>query len=75
MRELLITKTVGTIQAYTNQGAPVKVCSLISLRFNTQHELYMIPSPVPRQVQCEQFHQKDGLHIHTVASVCMCCIL
>ena len=75
MRFVTITKTIRTIQVYTNQGTPVKVCSLISLRFNTQHELYMIPSPVPRQVQREQFHQKDGLHIHTVASVCMCCIL
>ena len=39
MRELLITKTVGTIQAYTNQAAPVKVRSLFSLGFNTQ-QLY-----------------------------------
>ena len=45
MRELLITKTVGTIQAYTNQGAPVKVCILISFRFNME-QLYIVPSPV-----------------------------
>ena len=43
MRELLITKTVGTIQAYTNQGAPVKVCSLIPLRFNMEQIYTLFP--------------------------------
>ena len=37
--------------------------------------IYIVPSPVPRQVQREQFHQKDELHIHSVAIVCRVYVL
>ena len=36
---------------------------------------FPVLSPDKFNVSCEQFHQKDGLHIQSVASVCMCCIL
>ena len=47
MRFVTITKTVRTVQVYTNQGAPVKGRSLISLRFNTQqfYTLFPVLSP------------------------------
>ena len=42
-RFVTITKTVGTVQVYTNQGAPVKVCILISLRFNMEQIYTLFP--------------------------------
>ena len=59
MRELLITKTVGTIQAYTNQGAPLKVCSLISLRFNTQQFYTLFPVLSPDKFNVSNFTKKS----------------
>ena len=71
MRKLLITKTVGTIQAYTNQGAPVKVCSLISLRFNTQQLFALFPvlSPSGKFNVCN-FSKKS--YIFTAWPACVC---
>ena len=72
MRELLITKTVGTIQAYTNQAAPVKVRSLFSLGFNTQQLYTSFPVLSSDKFNVSNFTKKE-LHIHSVASpACVC---
>ena len=44
--------------------------NFIKIQYGTN--IYIVPSPVLRQVQREQFHQKE-LHIHSVASpACVC---
>ena len=71
MRELLITKTVGTIQAYTNQGAPVKVCSLIPLRFNMEQLYTLFPVLSPEKFNVSNFTKKMG-YIFTLWPACVC---